>query len=445
MIITSFDMEKFTENPINFVQDMINKMEEAEDYTLKYYREPIDEGYPEIEGVSFILNEILGLKDPSTNNIASILKKYIDYINKYDISIIKEFDEHCDFAYTGQIPSFTTDYFTTQPFYGFNKFQILSAETLYRKPKEGEIYFRPIDFTYALDSNATSYFEKFYKNQDERYRKIFEMITGDGNNVALLPYIFEIIMQGFKNFGIRFKLNKRNKDSIQKGFFQNLKILHAAGLFKEKSEKEFINKIIKKFNLGIEVLAFSYYQANIFLILMLEARFKFKKSQKAIIYYVYKNLRELQIPIENKIKAILYIFSSNPNHGFFNKVINIINIKNIDKYMEKVNNTARDIALILMERFFYNNSNIFASLATGDKNLISLLHDIKPDFIIQYKNLYIPIYKRINEEMQKKYIEFFTINNTKEIINFKSKSLKEMDEIYIKKQKNFQALISNKI
>ena len=75
-------MEKFTENPINFVQDMINKMEEARDYTLKYYREPIDEGYPEIEGVSFILNEILGLKDPSTNNIASILKKYIDYIKE---------------------------------------------------------------------------------------------------------------------------------------------------------------------------------------------------------------------------------------------------------------------------------------------------------------------------------------------------------------------------
>lgn len=240
-------------------------------------------------------------------------------MKKHKIQIIKEFDLECKFAYKGSIPYINVDNFYTQSFYGFNEFQIIDGDTLSREDEKNCIYFKGIDFTYALDSNAVSYFVRYATQKDIRYEDLYNQVKADGNNIDIFPYIFEIVMHGFMNFGVYYKLNKKNKNETQTEFFRHLEILYKEGLFKEKLAKIFINKIIKNHNKLIEMYGVIGYQAKIFLLCMIEAKFKFGKSSNKIIEYVYTELRKAKIPIENKIKAILYVFVDNPNHPFLVK------------------------------------------------------------------------------------------------------------------------------
>ncbi|MCP4970251.1 MAG: hypothetical protein GY932_06610 [Arcobacter sp.] len=125
-----------------------------------------------------------------------------------------------------------------------------------------------------------------------------EVIT-DGNNIDIAPYIFEIVMHGLRDFGINFKLNKKNRNEIQSAFFQNLSTLHKEGLFQEKQEEIFINNIIKRTNPLIKYYGMIGYTAHIFLLIMLEAKYKFWDSPNKIKNHVYSKMRKLNLPIDD--------------------------------------------------------------------------------------------------------------------------------------------------
>ncbi len=441
MIITPYDYERF-DTPQKLMEE-IQKARDLGDTQLILAKEPLHQDYPKEEGIFFILNKILELEQLTTKNIANALITYTSFMKKHKIQIIKEFDEYCQLSYNGEIPNINVKNFKTQSFYGFNKFQIINADTLVRKLEKDEIGLTALDYTYALDSNAVSYFEQFCKNKDNKYKDLYSEVVAYENNIDIAPYIFEITMHGLRKFGPSYKLNKKNKDETQAGFFQNLTVLHKEGLFKEKQCKKFINNIIKSTNPLVKYYGIVGYTAKIFLILMLEARIKFKNSSNKIKDYVYKEMRELKLPIENRFKVILYLFSENIGHSFFNKVRNLEDISNIDYFMEKkVDNTARDIALCFLDRYIYSHLDIFPFIASEDNGLVQILKETKPDFIFKYGKLEIPIHTRINKDMQKKHLKFFETESVENTNLIEDISLKELMQIYEIREKNFIDLIT---
>lgn len=176
---------------------------------------------------------------------------------------------------------------------------------------------------------------------------------------------------------------------------------------------------------------------------MLEARIKFKNSSNKIKDYVYNEMRKLKLPIENRFKIILYLFSENIGHSFFDKVRNLEDISNIDYFMEKkVDNTARDIALCFLDRYIYSHLDIFPFIASEDNGLVQILKETKPDFIFKYGKLEIPIHSRINKDMQKKHLKFFETESVENTNLIEDISLKELMQIYEIREKNFIDLIT---
>jgi len=408
-----------------------------------FAKRPLTDKYPKEDGIFYIYNKLIELENYSTPNMIDCIIDYISFLKKHKIQIIKEFDENCLLSYKGKISNIKVEQFETQSFYGFNKFQIINAETLSRQNIKNELYIKGIDFTYSLDSNAASFFAKYHYDKDHRYKALYNEIINDDNNIDIAPYIFETIMHGLKDFGINYKLNKNNKNKTQIGFFKTISSLYEAGLFKEKHLKYYINAIIKSSNPLIPYYGTLGYTAKIFLLIMLEAKYKFPKSSNKIKVYVYSELRKAKLPIENRLKAILYLFAEDPGHEFFKKVINIHDVKNINKYLHNIDNTARDIALSLLERYFYSRFDIFPFFATDDQGFIKMLQDTKPDYIFKYSDMEIPVYKRINQDMQNKYLEFFESNNHDKGVKYQNTTLNSLIIMYNERLYNFQNEIIN--
>ena len=441
MLFTKYDFEKFKNDPFKLLEEIKQNINNG-DTQMIFAREPVTEDYHKEEGIFFIHNKLINLEELSTENITNALKHYTDFMKKHKIQIIKEFDSKCKFAYEGEIPHIKVDNFETLSFYDFNKFHIIDGNTLSRINSENTLrYLKYIDYSYALDSNITSFFARYITNNDIKYKDLYNQIIAKENNIDIGPYIFEIVMHGLKDFGINYKLNKKNKNETQAAFFETLKVLHKEGLFKEKLEKEFINNIIKSTNHLINYYGLLGFSVQIFLISLLEAKYKFGKATNNIKSYVYDELRKAKIPIENRLKAILYLFCDNPGHLFFKKVINIENIENIQKYMKDVDNTGRDIAISLLERYLYGISNIYPYIATNDQGLIAMFRSTKPDYVYVLNGINIPIYKKINSEMEKKYLNFFETNNTNNMIGYQDSTLKDLINIYINKKNKFINLI----
>ncbi len=440
MLITPSSIKKFNDDPMGFLQNMMNNRDK-DDTKLIFAKKPLISDYPKEEGIFYIYHKLSNLEDLSTENIAKNLLDYYAFMHKHNIQIIKEYDNHCKLVYQGEIPHIKVQSFETQSFYGFNKFQIISSETLGRNSEENKVFFKGIDFTYALDSNAASNFERYFINNDDRYKLLYEEIMDDKNNIDITPYIFETIMHGLNDFGINYKLNKKNKNSNQAGFFQTISSLCKAGIFKEKQEKICINKIIKATNPLIDFYGSLGYSSKIFLILMLEAKYKFANSPNKIKNYVYNELRKEKLPIENRLKSILYLFAENPGHKFFEKVINIKGYSNIESYLKKIDNTSRDIAISLLEKYFYAQLNIFPFLATDDKGYIQMLQETKADYIFKYNNIEIPVYKKINQDMQNKYLKFFETDLLHDTVKYEDTTLKNLMIVYKRRLDSFINLI----
>lgn len=441
MLFTKYDFEKFKNDPFKLLEEITQNINNG-DTKMIFAREPVIEDYPKEEGIFFIHNKLINLEELSTENITNALKHYTDFMKKHKIQIIKEFDSKCELAYEGEIPHIKVASFETLSFYDFNKFQVIDGNTLSRINSENTLrYLKYIDYSYALDSNIASFFARYITNNDIKYKDLYNQIIAKENNIDIGPYIFEIVMHGLKDFGINYKLNKKNKNETQAAFFETLKVLHKEGLFKEKSEKEFINNIIKSTNPLIKYYGMLGFSAQIFLLSLLEAKYKFGKAPNKIKYYVYDEMRKAKIPIENRLKAILYLFCDKPGHPFFEKVINIENIENIEKYMKDVDNTGRDIAISLLERYLYGISNIYPYIATNDQGLIEMFRSTKPDYVYVFNGIASPIYKKINNEIQKKYLNFFENNNTNNMIGYQDSTLKDLINIYINKKNKFINLI----
>ncbi len=445
MIITPHEAEKslkkFMEDPMGYVEEIRQQILSTSDTQICIAREPVIGEFPKGEGIMFIFDKILELENHSTEEIANSLIDYIPFMKKHKIKIIKEYDEECKLASKGKIPNIKVKSLETQAFYGFNKFHIIDADTLSRKDEKGKIYISPIDFSYALDSNAASFFEKHCINSNDKYKELYDVITSDKNNIDIVPYIFETIMNGLKNYGINYKLNKKNKNEDQAAFFQNLSVLCEQGLFKEKRTKLFLNKTIKNGNNLIEFYGTIGYQARLFLILLLEAKFKFGKSSNKIKEYVYTEMRNLNLPIENRLKVILYLFAEKPGHPFFGKVINMNNFKSLEDYLDRVDNTARDIALVHLEKYFYGRLDIYPFLATDDEAFVKMLQDTRADYIVKYDDLEVPVYINIIKDMKKKHLKFFETETPKSCY-FEDTDLKDLMSKYKSKIENFKQLIS---
>lgn len=248
-------------------------------------------------------------------------------------------------------------------------------------------------------------------------------------------------MNGLKNYGINYKLKKNNKNEDQAAFFQNLSTLCKQGLFKEKRAKFFLNAIIRSSNPLIEYYGSIGYGARLFLIILLEAKFQFGKSPNKIKEFVYSEMRKFDLPIENRLKAILYLFAEKPGHPFFGKIINMNNFKSLEDYLDRVDNTARDIALVHLEKYFYGRQGIYPFLATDDDALIKMLQDTKPDYIFKYDNIESPIYINISKDMQKKHISFFETDEP-QASKFSGNDLRKLMRIYENKLENFKQLIN---
>lgn len=73
-----------------------------------------------------------------------------------------------------------------------------------------------------------------------------------------------------------------------------------------------------------------------------------------------------------------------------------------------------------------------------------MLKDTKADYILKYGNIEILIYKKINKDIENKYLKLFETSSPKNIISFESNTLKEMIFYYENKKNQFATLISNK-
>jgi hypothetical protein len=442
MIFTQYDLDKFRDNPFQFIQEVTMQVKSG-DTKMIFAKEPVYDDYPEKEGIFFIQDKLINLEEISTINIANALKDYPDFMKKHKIQIVKEYDLDCDLAYKGEIKRIKVDSFETQSFYDYHKFQIIDGYTLSRINSEVNLeYYKWQDYSYALDSNVASFFAKHIKNNDSRYKDLYDQVISDTNNIDIAPYIFEIVLHGLKDFGINYKLNKKNKNETQAAFFETLKILHSAGLFKEKLAKKFINNIINATNPIIECYGKLGFTAHIFLLCMLEARYKFKKSTNKIKDYVYNEMRKANIPIENRLKAILYLFCEKPGHPFFEKVVNFPEVNNIEQYMRNVDNTSRDIALTSLEKYIYGRLSINPFMATDDKGLIEMFRDTKPSFVFITQEMAIPIYKNITQEMFKKHLDYFEVESPKDTISYIEGTFKELFQTYKNKKDKFIDLIT---
>lgn len=445
MILTPYDFEqdKSIADIFYKLQNMALNAIKSGDTRLEYVKTPVVKNFPKNEGIHCIVQEILALDELSTQEIANILLKYIDFVKYHKIEIIKEYDKKSSLALEGKLPKFSTDRMKIQSYIGCNHFQIINSETLTRE-KEG-IYTENIDFTNALDSNVASNFMKYYTNADEQYRDLYEMIISNEFNLDILPYVFEIAMNGIKKYGTNYKLNKKNKNDDQKKFFENLSILHKHNLFQDKLEKTFMNNLVKSHNLIIEQIALLYYSAYIFTIILMEAKFLFKDSKKKIKHHVFSELRTTGIPIESRYRSILYLFTEKPGHKFFEK---IVNINNTEKYFNNIDNTARDIALSTLDKYIYLNQTgkkklIFPFLASDDEGFVKMLDDTKPDLLFGYSGKIMHMYKTINLDIKKNYYDLFATTNDAEIYQFKEKPLKELIVVAKSKEANFKKLISD--
>lgn len=441
MIITPQVIKEFRNDPLGFTKKMNQQMLSTGDTKIYAATEPIMADFPKDEGMFFIFNKLLELESHTSEHIANTLIPYIPFMKKHKIKIIKEYDQECSLSLKGNIPNIAVANFQTQSFYGFNKFQIISADTLSRKDEKEKVFLDVIDFSYALDSNAASFFEKYCINGNEKYKDLYDAIVADGNNVDITPYIFETIMNGFKKYGINYKLNKNNKNEDQAAFFHNLSVLCNQGLFKEKRSKFYINSIIKSSNPLVKQFGIIAYQARLFLILLLEAKFQFGKSANKIKDYVYSEMRKIGLPIENRLKVILYLFAEKPGHPFFGKVINMDRINNIEDYLGRVDNTARDIAIVQLEKYVFGHMGIYPFLATDDQAFVKMLQDTKADYIFKYDNIEVPVYINISKDMKKKHISFFETTEP-QACRFSDNSLRELMTIYENKLESFKELIT---
>ena len=145
------------------------------------------------------------------------------------------------------------------------------------------------------------------------------------------------------------------------------------------------------------------------------------------------------------LESILYFFIESPGHLFFKKVINMKNISNLEKYLREVDNTSRDIALSLLERYIYGRLDIFPFIASYDEGLLGMFKETKPDFILKYDKLEIPVHLKINKDMQKKHLKFFESKSAKETLLLEDSTLREVMGIYEKKKKEFITVISNQV
>ena len=441
MIITPHGIKEFRNDPASFIKKMNEQMLSTGDTKICAIREPIMADFPKDEGIFFIFDKLLKLECHTSENMANTLIPYISFIKKHKIKIIKEYDQECSSSLKGEIPNINVDSLQTQSFYGFNKFQIINAETLSRKDEKEKIFLDLVDFSYTLDSNVASFFQQYCTNGIEKYKDLYDAIVADGNNVDITPYIFETIMNGLKKYGINYKLNKNNKNKDQVAFFYTLSMLCDQGLFKEKRSKFYINSVIKSSNPLIGQLGIIGYQARLFLILLLEAKLQFGKSANKIKEYVYSEMRKLGLPIENRLKVILYLFTEKPGHPFFGKVINMDRINNIEDYLYRVDNTARDIAIVQLEKYVFGRMDIYPLLATDDRAFIKILQDTKADYIFKYDNIEVPVYIHISKDMKKKHINFFKTDEP-QACKFDDTGLKELIKIYENKLESFKELMN---
>ena len=120
-----------------------------------------------------------------------------------------------------------------------------------------------------------------------------------------------------------------------------------------------------------------------------------------------------------------------------------ISNENVDTYLKKVDNTSRDIAIILLERYIYDILDVFSFIATNDQALIQILQDTKPDFIIKIDKFKMPIYRTIDDDIHRKYNQIFSINKADNFLLFENLTLKEIFEKYKNKKNEFIKKISN--
>lgn len=157
-------------------------------------------------------------------------------------------------------------------------------------------------------------------------------------------------------------------------------------------------------------------------------------------------MRKANIPIENRLKAILYLFCEKPGHPFFEKIVSFPEINKLEKYMRDLDNTGRDIALTSLEKYIYGKLNIYPFMATDDNGLIKMFQDTKPSFVFIYQDMAIPIYKEITKEMLKKYLDYFEVESPKNSISYVGGPFKDLYNTYLQKKDNFiNLIISQKV
>jgi len=206
MIFTPYDypdnlnIESFYE-----IYDQVKKAHQNGDSQLIFAKAPVFSDFPKDEGISFIIEEIITLENFTTQEISNVLSKYIPFIGKHKIEIIKEFDNKCSSAYDGQLPNPKIERLEVQLYFGYDRFHIINTDTLSRK--QNGLYIEPIDYSFALDSNVASNFMKYDEMHDEQYKALYELLCSDKYNIDILPYIIEVIMNGIKKYGINYKLN----------------------------------------------------------------------------------------------------------------------------------------------------------------------------------------------------------------------------------------------
>ena len=350
----------------------------------------------------------------TVTEIAQIMLKNIEYVQENDVEVFAEFKEDSPYAYKSTffvnefnpdihlIEDIATDfeidklkvapYFTGLIVHKIDSQSLLNTITLDKK--EDIKFFKTY---FVLDNNVVSDFNKYIQNKsnttlDFRYEQIFNILRSTKYNVDALPYIYENFKNGFMSLGRNFKFNKKNAKQLE--FFNTLKGLYKEGVLgnEKKSEKEFLNSIIKNFNKdGFRTLALVFYFENLlFLLSLLKVKVDPSIKEKGIrkkFTYLIKLLRELDIPVKNRYLAIAKVFFEKKNHPFFQKLNGLTNQSiEIEKRCENITNVAADLVIFSFDEYIYHREKIVPFLLTSDYGLFKLMEDVKPDFVVKISN-----------------------------------------------------------
>jgi hypothetical protein len=82
-------------------------------------------------------------------------------------------------------------------------------------------------------------------------------------------------------------------------------------------------------------------------------------------------------------------------------------------------------------------------MASDDEGLIEMFTDTQPDYVFIFDGMASPMYKKINNEMQKKHLNYFETNNPKDTIKFQDGTLENLIKVYKNRKDFFVNLITS--